>query len=46
MSELEYVMTIFLRALRRTICRVGLHHDGTDAFGGYSATCLRCRRTI
>jgi hypothetical protein len=23
-------------------CLLGLHDDGTDAFGGHSATCLRC----
>lgn len=27
---------------RRLLCRLGLHDDGTDSFGGYSPTCLRC----
>jgi hypothetical protein len=27
-------------------CALGLHDDGTDAFGGFSHTCLRCRRPI
>jgi len=26
----------------RLLCSLGLHHDGTDAFGGYSRECLRC----
>lgn len=28
----------------RILCWLGLHNDGTDAFGGYSPTCLRCGR--
>lgn len=32
---------------RRTLrCVLGLHLDGTDAFGGYSPTCLRCGRPV
>lgn len=27
-------------------CFLGLHDDGTDAFGGFSHTCLRCYRPI
>ena len=25
-------------------CELGFHDDATDAFGGYSPTCLRCDR--
>jgi hypothetical protein len=46
MTRLEYAVTIFLMTLSAVMCRIGLHHDGTDAFGGYSTTCLRCRGTI
>lgn len=28
-----------MRSLR---CALGLHDDGTDSFGGFSPTCLRC----
>jgi len=28
----------------RFLCLVGLHCDGTDAFGGFSPACLRCGR--
>lgn len=27
-------------------CALGLHDDGTDAFGGSSSTCLRCGRSV
>jgi hypothetical protein len=27
-------------------CLLRLHDDGTDAFGGYSTTCLRCGKVI
>lgn len=27
-------------------CAAGFHDDGTDAFGGYSQTCLRCDRSV
>jgi hypothetical protein len=27
-------------------CILGHHDDGTDAFGGYSPTCLRCGRPL
>jgi hypothetical protein len=30
----------------RLLCWLGLHNDGTDAFGGYSKTCLRCGKVI
>lgn len=26
----------------KLLCWLGLHNDGTTAFGGYSDTCLRC----
>lgn len=28
------------------MCAAGLHHDATDAFGGYSPTCTRCDRPV
>jgi hypothetical protein len=30
----------------RLLCWLRLHHDGTDAFGGWSTTCLRCQRPL
>jgi hypothetical protein len=27
-------------------CALGVHDDGTDAFGGVSVTCLRCGRPL
>lgn len=30
------------RPRRGLRCALGLHDDGTDVFGGYSAVCLRC----
>lgn len=32
--------------IRRLLCWLGLHHDATDAFGGYSPTCTRCGRLL
>jgi hypothetical protein len=32
---------------RRTLrCALGLHDDGSDAFGGFSTVCWRCYRPI
>lgn len=33
-----------IKFIQRIMCRLGLHDDGTDCFGGYSPTCLRCGR--
>jgi hypothetical protein len=30
----------------RLLCRLGLHHDGTDAAGWFSKICLRCGKVI
>jgi len=28
------------------LCLLGLHHDGTDVFGGHSPVCLRCNKSL
>lgn len=30
----------------KLLCRIGLHHDGTDVNGGYLTDCTRCGKRI
>lgn len=39
------MILLIANLIGKLMCAMGFHHDGTDAFGGYSPTCLRCGKS-